>query len=350
MKQLYTIAPSVSTGLPSTPISTARSTDPLKSESTRLENANYLTESTKLHLLAEEAQLKAEIDFLNAYLNGEPGCGSESISQDDIKDLESECSSLKRECLELIRLLASGESLEASRLQSERRKAQQDFCIELLDRKIDEARLELSKLNIMQDILTLEDEGLSEVSTCFEKITAALRRYRAVTMDVSTRFQHDGDSGGKENSRPVLPEFDAVDTKLQLILVKLLKGSTANLDCSNKNKLNKRLLAQLDERLSQLDAKKVESLAAMEEYLHSARVLNDLLGKALRRLDCSEEHPQQFRDTSVESPAFYWNSLSPFTGVIPQRLIDRLQQTRMDLDALTLNLHNLEMSYELNSN
>lgn len=43
-----------------------------KSECARLENAKYLSDLTMLHLLAEEASLKAEIGLLNGCTEVQP--------------------------------------------------------------------------------------------------------------------------------------------------------------------------------------------------------------------------------------------------------------------------------------
>ncbi|KAL5967767.1 hypothetical protein TSMEX_004465 [Taenia solium] len=76
----------------------------------------------------------------------------------------------------------------------------------------------------------------------------------------------------------------------------------------------------------------------------------DLLSKALHQLECCEEDEKQLSKASVlSSSSVYWNELSPFTGVFPQRLIDRLLQVRKTLDATAVSLQNLEIFYELHS-
>lgn len=76
----------------------------------------------------------------------------------------------------------------------------------------------------------------------------------------------------------------------------------------------------------------------------------DLLSKALHQLECSKEDEKHLSKAPVmPSSSVYWNELSPFTGVFPQRLIDQLLQVRKALDATAVALQNLEISYELHS-
>ncbi|VDK26609.1 unnamed protein product [Taenia asiatica] len=76
----------------------------------------------------------------------------------------------------------------------------------------------------------------------------------------------------------------------------------------------------------------------------------DLLSKALHQLECCEEDEKHLsKATVLSSSSVYWNELSPFTGVFPQRLIDRLLQVRKTLDATAVSLQDLEIFYELHS-
>ncbi len=77
---------------------------------------------------------------------------------------------------------------------------------------------------------------------------------------------------------------------------------------------------------------------------------SELLAKAVRRLDCpAQDEERGAQGSTSASSAVYWNALSSLSGVLPQKLIERLQQTRQEIDGLSSNLHKLEVSYELNA-
>ncbi|CDS42746.1 hypothetical protein EmuJ_001046100 [Echinococcus multilocularis] len=318
-----------------------------KSECARLENAKYLSDLTVLHLLTEEAGLKAEINFLNACTEDVLSDLDETAVQEVVENLDRQCDYLKKACLKSLKELACNDTLEASRLMLEYRKARQTSYLNAQDRQIMEARLNCSKLEIFCDILALEDSALAELTQCLDKIYAALRKYLEITTDVKARFKSENESEEKENICATSPDFSAIDSELRAVLISLFGRSAGVFDGSDEE-LNAHVLSHLDKRFSASNSKSATSLSSLKEFARITHEMFDLLNKALHQLECPEDDKKQLSKAPVSS-SVYWNELSPFTGVFPQRLIDRLLQVRKDLDATAAALQNLEISYKLHS-
>ncbi|KAH9282751.1 hypothetical protein ECG_04024 [Echinococcus granulosus] len=319
-----------------------------KSECARLENAKYLSDLTMLHLLTEEAGLKAEINFLNACTEDVLSDLDETAVQEVVENLDRQCDYLKKACLKSLKELACNDTLEASRLMFEYRKARQTSHLNAQDRQIMEARLNCSKLEIFCDILALEDSALAELTQCLDKIYAALRKYLDITTDVKARLKSENESEEKENICATSPDFSAIDSELRAVLISLFGRSAGVFDGSDEE-LNAHVLSHLDKRVSASDSKSATSLSSLKEFARITHEVFDLLNKALHQLECPEDDEKQLSKAPVSSSSVYWNELSPFIGVFPQRLIDRFLQVRQDLDATAAALQNLEISYKLHS-
>ncbi|VDM31983.1 unnamed protein product [Hydatigera taeniaeformis] len=320
-----------------------------KSECARLENAKYLSDLIMLHLLAEESSLKAEIDFLSSGMEAESNELDEAVIQEGVEQLHIQCECLRRACLESIRELSCNDTLETSRLMVDYRMAHQTAQFDAQDRQLMAVKLNCSQLEIFRDIMALEDSALAEQAQCLDKIHTALQKYLDITDDIKVRFNLGNELEAKENVCTASSICSAIDSELRRVLSSLFGNFVGKLDGPD-DELNASLLNYLDERTSALDSKSASSLFSLKEYTRVTHEVFDLLCKALHQLGCHGNNEKQSSKVAMQtSSSVYWNELSPFTGVYPQCLIDRLLQARKTLDATTAALQNLEISYELYS-
>ncbi|VDO04536.1 unnamed protein product [Rodentolepis nana] len=316
-----------------------------KSEFARLANAKRLSDSLSLQLRCEEVRLKAEIDFLNRCLEDPLTAKNEcSDINEDIASLMAECNQIKGNCLNFVKDLACSDHLKSSRLRFERRKARQTAYLDCQDRKIQEAQLTCSKLEIFRDIMALEDSALLEMAQCLDKIYTALKKYFQISIEIKSRFQK------SENSLQNKDFSNVIDSELRELLISVLCDSS-DISGSPETISNETLLKSFEEKIGILESKNAASLSTMKEFKLVVQEISLVLNKALQWLECSDdsEAQQQQHVNASESPCIYWNALGSFSGVIPHRLVKRLLQVRRELDDASASLRKLELTFELNS-
>ncbi|KAM7537354.1 hypothetical protein Aperf_G00000062351 [Anoplocephala perfoliata] len=334
----------------------------IRSELAQLDSAKRLSDSLTLQLEAEEACLKAEITSLIKYLDSKPTHTDKLVNQQSIEDLGSECDQLKEECLKSIKDLACTDQLETSRVKFDRRKARQAAYLGVLEDKIQEAQLSCSKLEIFHDIMALEKNALLEMSNCAEKIYLALRKYLDVSADVKSRFQN-ADELLENGFDPCLIDDLLKDFLTSLLIGRLYVGCPSHnifhfiltgldqLEVSDNSEMvsNEILLKKFEEKIASLNARNSASFFTLKEFGRLVHDISHLLSKALRWLEHSDSSEERPHNEVSESPCIYWNALASFSGVIPQRLVERLLQVRKELDNASAALRKLELSFELNS-
>nr|CDS31659.1 eri1 exoribonuclease 2 [Hymenolepis microstoma] len=315
-----------------------------KSEFARLASAKRLSDSLALELQCEEVRLKAEIDFFTRCLEDPLTDKNEYLdNNENIDNLMTECSRIKGNCLNFVKDLACSDHFETSRLRFERRKARQASYLDCQDRKIQEAQLTCSKLEIFGNIMALEDSALIEMTQCIDKIYAALKKYFQISIDIKSRFQN------SKNSLQSRDYSDVIDFELKGLLISLL-FDPSDISDTPETVSNETLLKNFEEKIGSLESKNTASLSTMKEFKLLLHEISLMLGKALQWLECSGDSEAQKQHVNPsESPCIYWNALGSFSGVIPHRLVKRLLQVRRELDDAFASLRKLELTFELNS-